>query len=162
MAAFSADFLQWLENTAWAVTIRQSSWLYPALEVLHIAGIILLAGTAFLFDVRLLGFARELPVQALANLFLFWSRRGLLLVVASGFMLFITDALALAYNATFRLKMILLALACLNALVFQKYTFPLASNWNTHKSTPLTAKAAAIFSIILWLAVIICGRWLAY
>lgn len=50
--------LQWLEDTSWAVAIRQSIWLYPALEILHITGIVLLVGPAFMFDLRLLGFSK--------------------------------------------------------------------------------------------------------
>jgi hypothetical protein len=118
MAAILADLLRWLENTTWAITIRQSPWLYPALEVVHIVGIVLLAGSAFMFDLRLLGFARELPVKALANHLLSWSRRGLLLVIPSGISLFITDALDLGYDPTFWLKMTLLVLAGLNAWLF--------------------------------------------
>jgi hypothetical protein len=162
MAAILADLLRWLENTTWAITIRQSPWLYPALEVVHIVGIVLLAGSAFMFDLRLLGFARELPVKALANHLLSWSRRGLLLVIPSGLSLFITDALELGYDPTFWLKMTLLVLAGLNALAFHKYTFPSVSAWSTYTNTPAGAKAAAIFSIMLWVTIIICGRWLAY
>jgi hypothetical protein len=162
MSTVVADLLQWLENTSWAVAIRQSVWLYPALEVVHIVGIVLLVGTAFMFDLRLLSLARELPVKSLANYLLTWSRRGLLLVVPSGILLFITNPLDLGYDPTFWLKMILLVVAGLNALVFHKYTLPLASAWNTDSDAPTSAKTAAVLSIMLWLAIIFCGRWLAY
>jgi hypothetical protein len=162
MALFTNEVLQELENSAWAVTIRQSAWLYPALEVVHLVGMVLLAGAAFLFDLRLLGFGRELPVKALANHLLSWSRRGLLLVVPSGALLFITDAQALAFAPTFWLKMTLLVLAGLNALVFHQYTFASAATWNTNITAPRAAKATAAFSVVLWLGIIICGRWLAY
>jgi uncharacterized membrane protein required for colicin V production len=58
--------------------------------------------------------------------------------------------------------MALLVLAGLNAMSFHKYTFPSASAWSTHKRAPTGAKAAAVFSIVLWLGVIVAGRWLAY
>jgi hypothetical protein len=162
MTALLAELFLYLENTTWAVTIRQSSWLYPALEVVHIVGIVCLAGAAFLFDLRLLGFGRELPVKALANHLLTWSRRGLLLVVPSGLFLFITDARELGYNPTFWLKMTLLVVAGLNALVFHQFTFRTVGSWSTNITTPNSAKAAGLFSIILWLSIIACGRWLAY
>ena len=160
MATFYADLLYWLENVLIAVSIRQSTWLYPAIEVGHLVGIIVLVGPAFMFDLRLLGFAKDLPIPALANHLLLWSRRGLWLVVPSGLLLFITDAQTLGVDATFWWKMGLLLLAGLNALVFHTYTF--SADWKSNKATPIGAKVAALFSIGLWLGVIVCGRWLAY
>jgi hypothetical protein len=154
--------LQGLEDSSWAVAIRQSSWLYPMLEIVHIIGIALLVGPALMFDLRLLGFSKKLPVSALAQHLLPWSRRGLLLIVPSGLLLFITNAATLGYNPVFKIKMLLLVVAGLNVLVFHRFTFPsvLAGNENTIL-TP-AAKVTAVISIIAWLAIIACGRLLAY
>lgn len=162
MAAFLADLLQWLEHTPLAMAIRQSAWLYPALEVVHLTGIALLVGAAFLFDLRLLGFGPELPVQGLANHLLLWSRRSLWLVIPSGILLFITGATGLGYNPTFWLKMLFLSLAGLNALIFHRLIFSTVINGPPAQPLPVRARITAVFSIVLWLLVIICGRWLAY
>ena len=154
--------LQWLEDGSLAVAIRQSIWLYPALEILHITGIVLLVGAAFMFDLRLLGFAKRLPVSALANYLLAWSRRGLLLIIPSGIMLFITNATTLGYDPVFRLKMVLLLIAGLNALVFHRFTFSVISSSNEVTTLTIRSKLAAIVSICVWLAIITCGRLLAY
>ncbi len=154
--------LQWLEDTSWAVAIRESIWLYPALEILHIAGIVLLVGPAFMFDLRLLGFSKNLSVSALARYLLSWSKRGLLLIIPSGLLLFITNAATLGYDPVFWLKMLLLIIAGINALVFHRFSFASVSAWNENTGVPAGAKAAAIISIITWLAVITCGRLLAY
>lgn len=153
---------QWLENGFVAVAIRQSAWLYPALEIVHIAGIVLLVGPAFMFDLRLLGFAKKLSVAALADYLLSWSRRGLLLVIPSGLFLFITNATTLAYDEVFWLKMVLLIIAALNALVFHRRTFRFISSRDENIRLTAGAKAAAVASIILWLSIITCGRLLAY
>jgi hypothetical protein len=156
-------WLQWLENTTWAVTIRQSEMLYPVLEIVHITGIAVLVGAAFMFDFRLLGFGNNIPVSALARHVLPWSRRSLLLVIPSGLLLFITNAEALGYDPTFWLKMLLLVLAGLNAAVFHRYTFiRRVSAWDAKENLPLGAKIAASASLILWIAIIACGRLLAY
>ncbi|MBD0286963.1 MAG: hypothetical protein ICV79_16270, partial [Flavisolibacter sp.] len=127
----------------------------------HITGIVLLVGPAFLFDLRLLGFSKNLPVVDLARHLLPWSRRGLVLVVPSGLLLFITNAATLGHDPLFWLKMVLLITAGLNALIFHRFTFrPDAGSENT--VLPMRAKAAAIVSIVVWLAVIACGRLLAY
>jgi hypothetical protein len=137
-------------------------WLYPALEIVHIVGIVLLVGPAFMFDLRLLGLAKKIPVAALADYLLPWSRRALILVIPSGLFLFATNAATLAYDAVFWLKMILLIAAGFNALVFHRLTFPVGPAPGENMQLPTAARAAAIASILLWLSIITCGRLLAY
>ena len=162
VATIDANWLYWLENTFAATAIRQSAWLYPGLEIIHIVGIVLVAGAAFLFDLRLLGFAKNLPITDLAQYLLPWSRRGLFLVIPSGFLLFISNAEELGYDPTFWLKMLLLLVAGLNAAIFHLSTFPSATRWNINIASPIRAKIAGILSIVLWLTIIACGRLLAY
>lgn len=154
--------LQWLEDSSWAVGIRRSAWLYPALEIIHIAGIVLLVGPALMFDLRLLGFARRIPVDALADHLLSWSRRSLLLVIPSGIFLFITNAETLGYDPVFWLKMMLLVVGGLNAFLFHRFTFARISREANKHEVGTKAKLTAIVSIATWLAIIICGRLLAY
>jgi len=154
--------LQWLEDSSWAIAIRKSSWLYPMLEIVHITGIALLVGPALMFDLRLLGYSKKLSVSALAQHLLPWSRRALLLIVPSGLLLFITNAATLGYNPVFWIKMLLLVVAGLNARVFHRFTFPSVSGINESIILPPAAKVTAVISIIVWLAVIACGRLLAY
>lgn len=149
-----ADWLRWLEDGSLAAAIRQSAWLYPILEIIHITGIVLLAGGAFLFDLRLLGFAGRLPIDALGRHLLGWSARGLLLIVPSGLLLFSTNATTLGYDPVFWLKMLLLLLAGGNALLFHRLL--------AHRPHGRGAKMAAVLSLLLWIGVIACGRLLAY
>jgi hypothetical protein len=162
VAILYTDGLHWLEKSAWASAIRQADWVYPALEIGHITGIVLLAGAAFLFDLRLLGFSKNLPVTELARHLLPWSRRGLLLIIPTGFLLFITNAVALGQDPVFWLKLALLVAAGLNATLFHAFTLPTAAAWNIDQLPPARAKIAALSSIMLWLAIISCGRLLAY
>ena len=155
-----ADVFEWLEYSSLAVFIRQSPLLFPAIEIVHIAGFILLVGSAVLFDLRLLGVAKKLPVKDVADYVLPWSRRSLIVVAPSGLLLFISQAEALSTNGVFGLKLILILIAFTNAGIFHRFTFRSASNWST--STPPAAKAAALISLVLWTSVITCGRLIAY
>lgn len=155
-----AHWLQFLEDSSWAVSIRQSVWLYPFLEIIHITGIVLLVGPAFLFDLRLLGFAKHLPVTGLGRHLLSWSRRSLLLVIPSGMLLFITNATALGYDPVFWTKMSLLIIAGCNALFFHQVIARKIRS--TTAVLPKAAKVIAIISILSWIAIIACGRLLAY
>lgn len=154
-----ADVFEWLDKSALAVYIRQSPLLFPAIEIVHIAGFVVLVGSAFLFDLRLLGVAKKLPVKDVAGYVLPWSRRSLIVVVPSGLLLFISQAEALSTNVVFGLKLILILMAFTNAGIFHRFTFPSASHWS---STPPAAKAAAVISLLLWTCVIACGRLIAY
>lgn len=158
------DFVAWLENTDLAAAIRQSLWLYPALEIVHILGIVVLVGGAFMFDLRLLGFAKALSAATLSRLLLTWSQRGLLLIIPSGILLFMTNSKALSTDPTFWLKMFLLLLAAVNVFVFHRILFkPDRTNNTTGPVEPApVTKISAWVSIILWLSIIACGRLLAY
>jgi hypothetical protein len=81
-------WLVWLEATGLAVAMRQWLWLYPIVEILHIISLAVFVGAAALFDLRLLGVSRTLPVTALASHLLPWARASLLLIVPSGLMMF--------------------------------------------------------------------------
>jgi hypothetical protein len=156
-----ADVFEWLEHSSLAVYIRQSPLLFPAIEIVHIIGFVVLVGSAFLFDLRLLGIAKKLSVVDVANYVLPWSRRSLCIVVPTGFLLFISQAKALSSNEVFGLKLILIIIAFANAGIFHRFAFKSASSW-LHSETPLAAKAAALISLLLWISVISCGRLIAY
>jgi hypothetical protein len=156
-----ADVFDWLEASNLAVYIRQSPLLFPFIEIAHIIGFIFLTGSAFLFDLRLLGVSRILSVKEVAGYVLPWSRRSVLVVVPTGLLLFVSQAKALSTNGVFGLKLILILIAFTNAGVFHKYTCRSVADWNTTQ-TPAAAKAAAIISLVLWTSVITCGRLIAY
>ncbi len=162
MQADAAGWLSWLESAALAVWVRESSLLYPAIETAHILGFVVLVGAAMMFDLRLLGFARTLPVTEAARHLLRWSRLSLLLVAPTGFMLFMTQATEMWANPVFQVKLLLIALAGFNALVFHLRSYRRVEAWNQQTATPAGAKLAAVFSLALWTSVITCGRFLAY
>jgi hypothetical protein len=156
-----ADLFEWLEHSYLAVHIRRSPWLFPAIEIVHIIGFIVLVGSAFLFDLRLLGFAKKIDVRAVADYVLPWSRRSLLIVVPSGLLLFISQANALSTNGVFRLKLVLIFIAFANAAIFHRFAFRSVSGWPVSE-TPMAARIAAIISLTVWTSVIACGRLIAY
>lgn len=161
-AESGAPWLSWLEGTALAVRVRESVWGYPAVEAAHIIGFTVLVGAAFMFDLRLLGCARGLPITAVARHLLGWSRWSLLLVLPTGIVLFMVQAIETWANPAFRLKLILLGAAGLNAFIFHLWTFKSVEEWGARPSAPPAAKIAALLSLSLWAGVIICGRFIAY
>jgi hypothetical protein len=131
-------------------------------EIVHILGFVLLVGSVAMFDLRLLGVSRKLPVAGMARHLLRWSIGSLLLVVPAGLMMFAAHATEFIDNPAFRVKLALLAAAALNAVLFHRTTFRTVANWNTDAPTPAAGRVAAGISLGLWVGVIGCGRLIAY
>lgn len=151
-----------LEASALARAMRGSLWLYPIVEIGHIAGLAAFVGSVSALDLRLLGFARSIPVRALGSFLLPWAWLGFALVVPTGFAMFATHATEFAANPAFQLKLLLLVVAALNAATFHFTVYRTAIDWNRDAPTPGAAKLAALLSLALWLGVIACGRMIAY
>ena len=152
----------WLESTGVAIAMREWTWLYPIVEISHILGFVVLVGGAFLFDLRLLGFSPALRITDLADHLLRWSRAGVVVVLPTGFLMFITNASKLVENPVFRIKLLLIILAGINALAFRLWTSSSVERWDLNESTPLAAKLSAVFSLLAWSTVISCGRLIAF
>lgn len=140
--------------------MREHAWLYPLVETLHILGFAVLVGAVAMFDLRVLGFGRQLPVKALARHLLPWSAGSMLLVVPTGLLLFVADPLALLANTVFLLKLGLMLVAGVNALAFHAGPYRHADSWL--ERSPARAQVHALLSLGIWIAVVACGRLIAY
>jgi hypothetical protein len=134
--------------------LKTTAWAYPALEVVHIVGIALLLGNLIALEVRVFGRAAALPVPALARLSLTLALAGFSLAAASGLLMFATQPDELLANRAFVVKMVLLALAGLNAAAFHLR--------GSLRKLDSAARLQMLVSTGLWLAVVVCGRWIAY
>ncbi|MBX9613131.1 MAG: hypothetical protein K2X51_16035 [Burkholderiales bacterium] len=134
--------------------IQISSWAYPALEVAHIVGIALLVGNLVLLELRVFGRGRGLPVQELARLSLTLAGIGFGLAALSGSLMFATQPSELLANRAFTVKMLLLFVAGSNAAMFHAR--------QSLEKLDRTARVHMVIATLVWLAVITCGRWIAY
>lgn len=127
---------------------------YPALEVAHILGIALLVGNLVLLETRVWGLHAALPIAPLARATLALSVAGFALVALTGLAMFASQPAELLASRTFTLKMGLVCLAGVNAAAFHaRGGIARLDGW---------ARAQTVLSTGLWLAVMICGRWIAY
>jgi len=155
-----------LEASGLGQAMRQWLWLYPGVEIVHIAGIALLFGSIAVLDLRLLGFSRSLSVKALARHVLPWTLASFVLIVPSGFLMFAAHATEFIQSGVFVLKIFLILAAVLNAALFHTITFRTADVWDAEEMRrlppPPSARLAGALSLLLWLSAIACGRLLAY
>lgn len=134
--------------------LRESAWAYPILEILHIVGIALLLGNLILFEARVLGAGKAIDLTALARLALPLSVLGFTLAATSGLTMFATQPLELLPNPAFRWKMLLVAIAGGNAAWFHAR--------GSLKLNDTVARLQVTASGIIWIAVLSCGRLIAY
>ncbi|MGE0332501.1 MAG: hypothetical protein AB7P37_17625 [Ramlibacter sp.] len=134
--------------------IKTHAWAYPALEIVHIAGIALLLGNLVLLELRVLGRGAALPVHELARLSLSTALAGFGLAGVSGLLMFASQPEELLTNRAFTLKMLLLLVAGCNAAWFH--------GRRSLDRLDAVARVQMIASTLIWLAVIACGRWIAY
>jgi hypothetical protein len=127
---------------------------YPALEVLHIAGIAMLLGSLLVLELRVWGLGPELPLRPLARLSLGITVTGFALVAFSGLLMFAGHPAEMLANRAFLIKLGLVQVAGLNAVWFH--------GRDSLGRCDGVARAQTVVSTGLWLAAIICGRWIAY
>ena len=151
-----------VENLPIAKAMREELWLYPSVEIVHIVGFSILVGSIVMFDLRVLGLSRQVPVRALARHLLPWTLGALVLIVPTGFLMFSAHASDFIANRAFQVKMALLLAAGTNAAIFHTGPFRGAEAWDTNVPSPAGAKVSAALSILIWISVIACGRLLAY
>jgi hypothetical protein len=157
-----AGVLGAIERSPLAAAMRGDLWLYPIVEIFHIVGFVVLVGSVVMFDLRVLGLSPAVSTRALARHLLRWAVAALLLIVPTGLMMFSAHASEFVDNRAFLIKLTLIVLALANAAAFHTGAFRTVEQWDVNASAPVMAKAHAMFSLVLWLLVIACGRLIAY
>ena len=136
-----------------------------AVAALHVVAAALLFGSLAVLDLRLLGFSRAIPVRALARHVLPWSGVAFIVLVPSGIGLFLAHAREFIASPLFAVKMALILAALVNAGILHAVTLRTADVWDSQEmrnlGPPPSARIAGALSLVLWAAVIACGRWLA-
>ena len=156
------EFFQWLHETWFSTSIRESLWLFPILYTLHIFGVVILVGATSALDLRMLGMVmRDEPVADLAGLLLPWAKAGFAAQMVTGTFLFIAQPADLWRNAAFLLKMITVLLAGLNVLIFHLTAYRNVRQWPRH-ATPAGAKFSAILSLTCWFGIVAMSRLIAF
>jgi hypothetical protein len=134
--------------------LKQNAFAYPLLEVAHILGIALLIGNLVLLEFRVFGRGKALPIKDLARLSLSIAVTGFCVAAITGLTMFATQADELINNGAFKLKMLLLFVAACNAGYFHGRGSLDKLDW--------VAKAQMVVSMLLWVSIATCGRWIAY
>ena len=155
--------VEWLANTEWSIALHESRHAYAIIESIHVWALCLFVGFAVLLDLRLIGVIfRGVPVSHMTKRLLPWTKLGFVVMVVTGVALFYAIPLRTSYNVFFRVKVILLILAGLNAFAFHNGIYRNIAKWDTEVPTPRAARHAGMASLVLWAAIVFSGRLIAY
>lgn len=156
----ASDVSAWLTATPLSQTIQSTVWAVPTLQSVHILAICVVAASAMIFDLRLVGaLGREAAVTTVARRYLPWLWTALVVLLFTGLALVIGEPDRTLENWVFWTKMSLLAAAVvLTAAVQASLKRP--ERWEA--GVPAPARLAGAVSLAIWIGVIVCGRWIAY
>jgi hypothetical protein len=153
----------WIQNTSWSTSLRQADLLFPLIEGSHILALSFSVGLILMLDLRLLGMAfRTEPVSRIMSQVMPWALPGFAVMFVTGLLLFFARPESVYTNRYFRVKVLTLALAGLNAAFYQYKYYPRMAEWDKDEAAPVGPKIVALVSLVLWVAVIVCGRLTAY
>ena len=158
-------FCEALETT-WLHRFMVTPWIFPVVETVHVAGMTLLVGSIALFDLRLLGLAMKgQSVSQLADRLLPATWTAFAIMVVTGSLLFTTSPTTgqvYCPNPALHIKLVLIFLASVNMAVFHFTVYRRVREWDKAYTTPLGAKLAGSFSVLLWAGVVVAGRWIGF
>jgi len=149
----------WFQNSWIGEGIRESRWLFPAIESVHLLGLAVIGGSVLAVNLSLLGLG--LGRRSAARLWHDcwpWFIGSLAMMLGSGFLLFISEAVKLYYHEAFWVKMSALLLS----LVFTATVERRTALADPDQVTPLRSRTVGLVSLLLWFLVGAAGRWIGF
>jgi hypothetical protein len=151
-----------LQDLSLPTQIRESDWMFPTIETVHVFALVLVVGTIMTVDLRLLGLAnKERPFSQVASEMLPWTWVAFSIAALAGMLMFSSKALTYYGNIPFRLKMVCLLLAGVNMAMFHWLGTRHLAAWDRGRP-PLAAKFAGGASLLLWTTIVAAGRWIGF
>ena len=163
MLAEVARFCDWLSLTPVSVWLQTVQWIIPMVQSVHILAIALVMSSVVMVDLRLMGLAGgDQPISGVAGRFLPWVWWSLLALLLSGAVLITAEPRRDLLNPVFQAKMVLLVVAMLVTVGFQRTVAGNMARWDQEPQARSGARATALLSLLVWIAILGCGRWIAY
>ncbi|MBO9575383.1 MAG: hypothetical protein J7494_06585 [Sphingobium sp.] len=157
------SFLNMLANSSIGVAIAEDPVLFPWIEVAHVLAITIVFGSILLVDLRLVGLAgRDYPISRMSRAVVPLTWVAFIIAVITGSLLFVSNPVTYFGNFAFRAKIALMLCAGVNMAIFHVWTMRSMRNWDETPQIPLAVRFAGLISIVLWVTIIVCGRWIGF
>ncbi len=156
-------FCWWLEHTSLSQTIQSVNWIVPAVQTIHILAITVVAASALMIDLRLIGlFSADRPLQQVTARFMPLIWWPLLVLLATGAIMIIGEPARSLKNPAFLLKMAMLVTVLVVTVLLQLMMRRDLAAGPPAGGRRIAATAIATVSMLLWTGIIFAGRWIAY
>lgn len=157
------NFALWLDGQAWSTAIHESYYLYNWIESTHVLTLMLSLGMLFLIDLRMLGLAfTSVSASDVARRLNLPMILGFTVMIVTGALLVYAIPVRSSQSLWFRIKLVLLLAAAVNAWLFHRRMKAADSGWDTAKRAPVRLRWGAGLSITFWVLIVVCGRLIAY
>jgi len=158
----SLELLAWLEHRPFAVSIAESTWLFPFIETVHVLALTVVFGSVVMMDLRLLGIgSKDRAVSEVITTTWPWTWIAFAITATAGSLLFSSKATTYYVNLPFRIKLVCLGLAGVNLLIFHLLTARRMARWD-RGTPPTVARLAGAVSLMLWIVIVATGRWIGF
>lgn len=158
-----AELSHQIQSIGFLTYIRESGYTYPMILATHLTAICVFGGLILMTDLRILGLAmREISVTDVVGQLRRWKQVGFVIMVTAGLLLATSEMDKYYANPYFLTKICLLILVGVHALVFHSSVYGNTEALDRAPQMPQVAKTAAILSLVLWIGIASCGRWIAY
>lgn len=156
------SMMTWLEHRPFAVAIAESTWAFPIVETVHVLALTVVVGSVAMMDLRLLGVrSKDRAASDVISSSLPWAWSAFAVAFIAGSLMFSSKAVSYYNNVPFRIKVVCLAFAALNMLVFHLFTARSIAVWD-RGTPPVAARVAAGVSLTLWVIIVATGRWIGF
>ena len=153
----------WLAGTRPSHFLQDVSWIIPSVQVVHILAIAIVLSSVVMIDLRIFGLAgARTTMSETSRRYVPWAWGGLVVLACSGAVLIVAEPGRSLVNPVFQLKMVMLAVAIAVTATFQVSVQRSAPIWDLGTGRGAVAKALAIPTLLLWFAIAVAGRWIAY
>src|SRR5580698_2107078 len=150
-------FADWLSTTALSKTLQDAAWVVPTSQSIHIIAVSVVFGSALMINLRLLGVGRSgRSVSQLSETLVPWMWRGLAVLLFTGLIQTITEPVRQFVTPMFWAKMMMIIVVVTMTALYAKAVRRNAPLWDAAATRPARAKAFAVVSTLLWLAIILC------
>jgi len=161
--ALLLQFADWLAAKQVSIGLHESFYMYNWIETTHVLTLMVSLGMLILIDMRMLGWVlTSVPASRIAARLNRPMWLGFTIMIVTGTLLFTAIPVRTTQSLWFRIKMILLIAAAINAWLFHRHMNRSVSTWDTATVPPRRTRVAAALSLTLWAGVVITGRFIAY
>lgn len=162
-SAAISQFADWIAHTPLSGVIVTYEWIIPSTQSVHYMALAVLFSSAAIINLRILGLiSGHTPLTRVAQRFAPGVWIALVVMIITGLVLLIGEPARSLTTWEFQSKMVMLVLVAALTVYMQRRIADGASHWDVAAAVPGTARAAAVASLVLWMLIIVAGRWIAY